>query len=232
LLHVLDPERFEIVDLSQPLGLESPRSKLHGAIDIWTDTLEIPALPAQCRVQVTHINTAVHVGTHFDAPLHFYEGGKAVDQYEPERFVRPTVVIALPHQGGDAVTVRDLQDALPEVRPGDSVFIRFGYASFFQEEAYYDYPALTPEAATYLVSLGIGAYGSDTLSPDPPPQHRSTNFDYPAHQAFLANDVLIVENLGGGLEQVAGERILVVSPPLPLEAADGAMVVPYAFRPR
>ena len=116
--------------------------------------------------------------------------------------------------------------------PGDYVFLCFGYGALFASPTYYDYPFLTVEAAQYLVSLGIGAFGSDTLSPDPPPVYRGEGFDYPAHQAFLANDVLIVENLGVGLERVAGERVLVVAPPLPIASADGSMAVPYAFRPR
>lgn len=223
---------YECIDLSQPLNREAARSKLHGDVEIWMNELQVANLSGNCRVQVTHLNSSVHFGTHYDAPLHFFDAAKSIDQYEPARFLRPTVIVRLPHVAGEAVTPDQLAEALPKVSPGDSVFVCFGFGKHFTSPEYYDHPYLTKDAAHYLVGLGIGVFGSDTLSPDAPPGSRERSFDYPAHQAFLANDVLIIENLGRELERVAGERIMVLAPPLPIESADGAMTVPYALRPR
>lgn len=148
---------------------------------------------ADCRVRVTHIACAVHVGTHYDAPLHFFNGGRSIEQYEPERYA---AVARLSHGAGEAVAPANLRAVLPA---GDFVFLSFGFAQLARSPAYYDWLYLTPEAARYLVGLGIGAVGTDTLSPDAPGGAPS-----PVHRELLGNDVLIVENLGTGLEVGAG----------------------------
>lgn len=62
-----------------------------------------PGDPATSLKQITSVetngytdhqlSTVMHVGTHMDAPLHMIEGGKYMDEFPPEKFVGPGVLV-------------------------------------------------------------------------------------------------------------------------------------------
>jgi len=216
-----------LVSLAQPLFAGMPASPVHGTSRIWAEHPYAEGRPEGCHITVTHIDQAVHVGTHVDAPRHFYPDGKTVDQYELDRFVRPAVTVALPLDGPVAVTADDLREPLGAVEPGDFVFLSFGYAERFREPDYFRHPYLTPDAAELLVELGASGLGTDTPTPDPPNELRGPGFDWPEHQVLLRADVLIFENLGPGLVHLESTRSPVSAVPLPI-AGDGSLVAPYA----
>lgn len=222
----------ELVDLAQPIFAGIPRMRAHGDVRISRDRPFEAGFPDGCLITITHVDLALHVGTHVDTPRHFYEQGKSIDDYPLERFVRPAVVADLRCDGPVAVTARDLDAALPPVEPGDTVLLCFGYGARIRSDHYLDHPYLTEDAAERLVSLEVGAVGVDTLTPEPPSEHRPPGFDWPVHRTLLRNDVLIYENLGPGLERILGRRLLVAAPPVRVEGADGALLAPHAFLPR
>ncbi|QEC49716.1 cyclase family protein [Baekduia soli] len=229
-LSAIDLTTTTFVDLTQPLFSGMPGSKVHGRAEVWTEHPFPAGYPDGCHIAVTHIKLAVHLGTHVDAPRHFIPDGKTVDEFDLERFVRPAVTIHLPRQGSVPVTADELAPHMDEVQPGDFVFLYFGYAERFLDEDFHEHPYLTLDAAQYLLQRGVSGLGVDTVTPDMPAQHRPPDFDFPVHKTLLGVDVLIFENLGPGLAQIAGTRRLVVAAPLPL-AGDGALVTPFAVVP-
>jgi arylformamidase len=227
----LDAGEGRFVDLAQPLFADAPRSPAHGEIRIWQEEPFSFELPDGCRVVITHVNSSAHAGTHVDAPRHFLPNGATIDEIELNRFIRPAVVADLRHEGARAVQPEALLPALERARPGDFCFIRFGYAERYRTPDYHLHPFLTRAAAELIVSRGISAVGTDTLTPDIPAAARQADFDFPVHRTLLEADVLIFENLGPGLNALGDTRCLVSAPPLRIQHADGAMVAPWAYLP-
>ncbi|GAC1583304.1 MAG: hypothetical protein NVS3B18_16480 [Candidatus Dormibacteria bacterium] len=216
-----------LIDLGQPLFTGMPASAVHGSARIWAEEPFGPDFVPGCLISVTHVDLALHVGTHVDAPRHFFADGKTVTDYPLERFVRPAVTAHLPLDGEVPVSREQLRAALGQVEPGDFVLVCFDYALRFRDPQYFHHPYLTEDAAQLVVELGASGFGTDTLTPDQPAGSRAQDFAFPAHQTLLGNDVLIFENLGPGLREIAGRRVPVSAVPLPV-AADGSLVAPYA----
>lgn len=219
----------QAISLAQTLFPGAPHASAHGDVRVWQETPFPEGSVDGCRVTITHLSMSTHIGTHVDVPRHFFADGKTVDEYALERFIRPAVVASVAREGIVAVTAAELETALPEVHPGDTVLLSFGYANRFRKREYLSHPYLSDDAAEYLVSLRIGALGVDVMTPDMPTHHRPPNFQFPVHRTLLSNDVLIFENLGAGIDAIAGQRVLLVAPPVPIEGADGAFLAPVAF---
>jgi kynurenine formamidase len=130
------------------------------------------------------ITTAMHVGTHMDAPAHMLQGGKFLDEYPPEKFFgRGVIVDARGKQSADA----DLLSGV-EIKKGDVVLVCFGWSTEFGKDEYYEnYPELTSAFAEKLRELGVSIVGMDTPSPDRAP--------YTVHKILFKHDILIIENL-------------------------------------
>jgi len=129
------------------------------------------------------IKTGMHIGTHMDAPLHMIPNGKRLSAYPPERFFGTGHLV----DARDKVISPDLLEGM-KISRGDFVFVCTGFSSKFGTEEYFnDYPEITPAFAEALVSIGVGAVGMDTPSPDRAP--------FEIHKILLGHDILIIENL-------------------------------------
>src|SRR5918997_6920815 len=85
---------------------------------IWPDDppLEVErvaSLAEGAPANVTRIAGTAHLGTHVDAPLHFFDGAAATDELPLDALVGPCLVVAADGVGG----VLD-PDALADVPPG------------------------------------------------------------------------------------------------------------------
>jgi arylformamidase len=216
----------EWIDLAQPLFNGMARAKAHGDVGFWVDEHLRHGLPGPPSVRVTHLRMAAHVGTHVDAAKHFIANGKTIDAYPPSFFMGPGVALDLRREGVVPVTADDLERSVPPVRRGDIVLLWFGYAERFEDPSYHDHPYLTGDAADWLLDRGARIVGVDTITPDVPGPHRSEDYDFPVHMRLLANDVLIVENLGPNLARVAGHRLQVLAVPFAIEGGDASPIVP------
>lgn len=151
------------------------------------------------------LSIGTHVGTHIDAPMHMFDGGKTLDQYPLEHFMGRGRYIRI--ENGqfsiDAVKNADIQE-------GDVVIFHTGFGDDYDNPDRYfkQYPAIPADIAQYLVEKEIKMVGTDTCSPDYP--------DFPIHKIFLAGDVLILENLTN-IEEVAGKEFKIMAFPLKLE---------------
>ena len=156
----------------------------------------------------------VHVGTHVDAPLHFIQGGRSVDQLALDVLIGPAWVAHLPE--AKAVAASDLDElALPPatkrllLRTRNSGLWAAGVTEFRK-----DYVALTADAARWVVDQGIHLIGVDYLSVQ-------RYQDGPAvHQILLGAEVVIIEGLNlAGVE--SGEYELICLP-VKIVGAEGA----------
>jgi kynurenine formamidase len=190
-----------------------------------------------------------HVGTHIDALCHFscngfVHGGASIDQdygtgVSPcsvdtiEPIVRRGVVLDLGVLGADdEVTPSDLDRASKgiDIREGDVVLLRTGWAQRFEDAALYINGVRCPgpgiEGARWLSERKIFAAGSDTIAFEKVPSP-----DMVVHVHLLVHSgIHIIEVLN--LEELvrAGIReFLFVAAPLKLRGATGAPVRPLAF---
>jgi len=129
------------------------------------------------------IKTGMHVGTHMDAPLHMFSGGKRLSEYPPEHFFGKGHLIDAREKSIDANLLKG-----KSISKGDIVLLMTGFSSKFNSPEYYkSYPEINESFAEKMVKLGVKIVGMDTPSPDRAP--------FAIHKLLLKNNILIIENL-------------------------------------
>lgn len=195
-----------------------------------------------------NFSAAEHGGTHVDAPIHFVEGRKTVDQLPVDQMIGPVVVIDVSEK---ARTNRDYQvtpadfiaweSKYGELAPGVLVLINTGSSQFWPEREKYmgtknrgdaavselHFPGLGPEAATWLVkNRSVKAVGIDTPSID---YGQSTHFE--SHRILFAKDIPALENVAN-LDELPATGATLVALPMKIEGGSGAPTRIVAFVPR
>ena len=164
---------FEVIDLTRPLTVETVDA-LFG--DLVSDgrnpyfrdvSIEVAIDYSTTNACSCRLSIPDHVATHVDAPIHIVEGAARLEDVHLGRLIGEAVVLDLDRGGADyGYTVEDLEQARPEVRPGDIVLIYSGFRDAKpggrMRQTY-----LTPGAAEWLVARGVHAVGLEPASPDP-----------------------------------------------------------------
>jgi arylformamidase len=139
---------------------------------------------------VSRIDLGSHTGTHVDAPLHFMDGGAGVDELSLDVLIGPARLIAF----GDEVLAVGESDLRKHdlggvtrllIRTRNSAWLASGDPEFHR-----DFTHVAPDAAAYLVSIGVRLVGVDYLSVEQfhSPHHKT-------HRTLLENGVVIVEGM-------------------------------------
>jgi arylformamidase len=162
---------------------------------------------------VSVVEMDVHTGTHVEAPLHFLEGGDALDTVQLERFVGPAQVVEV---DGPAVTAQALAGLaiLPGtarllVKTGNSARWAAGWGPFDER-----YIALTRDAAEWVVERGIRLVGLDHLSIEQYEDGGET------HRILMRAGVVILEGLN--LHGIDPGTYTLVAAPIRLAGAEAA----------
>ena len=175
----------------------------------------VKSIAAGDTANVSRIDLGSHTGTHVDAPLHFMDGGAGVDELPLDVLIGPARLIAF----GDEVLVVGEADLRRHdltgvtrllIRTRNSAWLASGSTEFHP-----DFTHVAPDAAEYLVSIGVRLVGVDYLSVEQfhSPHHRT-------HKTLLSNGVVIVEGLVLS-EPLPGDYELYCLPML-LAGLDGA----------
>lgn len=162
------------------------------------------------NVSLLHLGT--HAGTHVDAPRHFFDQGKGVDQLPLERLIGPAQVVHIPVRRG--------------LRPDDvaglvahgvrRLLIRTANGVLWDSSEFSsDYAFLTETAAQCLVDAGVETVGVDYLSVE---QFKKPGA--PAHHVLLGAGVVVIEGLN--LRNVEPGMYELICLPLAVTGADGA----------
>lgn len=188
------------------------------------DTPEWPGdTPYSCRwtwdmaqgasVQVSALTMSPHVGTHADAPLHVRPGSAPAHELPLDAFAGPALVLTVA-EGARNVAPGEI---LPHVPEGtERLLLRTG-ASIAGGHFPADWPALSPSAASALVSRGLRLLGVDAPSVD---RRHSTALE--THHALFDGGACVLENLE--LSAVPDGRYRLTAYPLRLEGLDAAPV--------
>ena len=123
------------------------------------------------------------------------------------------------------------------LKPGDTVFIRTGWGTYFKNSpALYagaSSPGPSVDAANYLIKQGARVVGNDTLTFEQrPPIVTQPKFQvFPVHMRLIADSgIYIIENLN--LEELAKARayeFVVVVPPLKVKGGTGSALRAFAL---
>ena len=169
------------------------------------------------RCNVTRLDTGVHFGTHLDAPVHFIEGAKGVDELDINVLVGSCRVAEIP----------DVKEITPDHLisldlPMDTkrLLLKTKNSALWDipnHEFHKEFAALTKDAAHWVVEQGIKLIGIDYLS-----IQLFADEDSTTHHVLLGTEVIIVEGLD--LRAVSPGDYQLTCLPMKLVAADGAPV--------
>ena len=187
-----------------------------------------------CHVDVLTLGS--HTGTHIDAPFHFLEDGKKIDELPVQRFVGDGVLVDVTGKSGrELIEPGDIEPYENAIAEGDFVILKTGRDKYFGTSKYYFHPYLSPEGARLLLKMGVSLVGIDAMNVDPT-YHDSQDSDpsaaalpdeekygYPVHDILLGNDILIVENLCN-LEKIKPVKGVYSFLPLKLKDSDGSPI--------
>lgn len=209
---------LNIIDLTHPLVSGQPAYPGDPPL-----LIEPAATVARDGYNVLRLSMGTHQGTHLDAPRHFFDDGRTVDQLDLSRLCGSARLVDLaPVSALPPGSIIDLNMLLPHAdafSPGARVLYRTGWSGRFGSQAFFEQvPSLSMEAAEWIASRGIVLLGMDTPTPSEPwPQ---------VHEILLAREsaIVIVESLAN-LERLPqpGEITLIVLP-MKITGGDGSPV--------
>jgi len=149
---------------------------------------------------LTAFSMCAHNGTHVDAPKHFYDDGKTIDQVDLDRFIGYAYVAE--HRGdlggGDALRILRQAEA---AGGGERILIK-GEAT------------LTREGAEVFARAGIKLFGNES------PTVGTEKTAVELHLLLLGAQVVLLEGIR--LEGVPEGRYLLHAAPLNLGGSDGS----------
>jgi arylformamidase len=166
------------------------------------------------NANVSQISMSCHTGTHVDAPHHFLNNGKTVEDLSLELLVGRAYVLYLPEVNQITASVLRYAEIPPRTRrllfkTKNSELWKNG-----QHEFKSDFVALSVDAAEWLVDRNVRLVGIDYLSIAP------YNLGTPVHTILLDAGVVVIEGLD--LSNVTPGRYTLHCLPLKLGGADGA----------
>jgi kynurenine formamidase len=178
-----------------------------------------------------------HGGTHIDAPIHFFAGGRTVDAVPVEQLIGPGIVVDV-SAGAERdrdylVGIADLaawERTHGPIPRGAIVLLRTGFGRFWPDRARYmgtaargaeavaelHFPGLDPRAADWLATArSIGAVGLDTPSIDHGP-----SVDFASHVRLAASGIPALENVAN-LHLLPPTGFTVIALPMKIRGGSG-----------
>jgi arylformamidase len=172
---------------------------------------------------VLTLNT--HIGTHIDAPRHFYADGGAVDELPLDRLVmRPAVVLDVSGRApGTGITADDLERTGVVPQPGEIAVIKTSWTdrAWGKPEFWAETIHLEPSVSEWTTGRGVAAVALDCFPEKPfwrmtlTPAERGAN-----HKRWLRAGIPMIQlltNIGA-----LGGRFLLTALPLRLTGMDGS----------
>ena len=206
----------KLIDLSHPLEHGQPNFPSDPKISIVTHSTV-----TSIGYNLAQMSMSTHQGTHLDAPFHFYDKGKTLDQIDLGRFYGPASLAdlapgtVLPPK--TPLTVEMFQPHEAKFRPGARVLYRTGWDRQFGCPGYFsDFPTLTLDAARWIAARRIGLLGMDTPTP-------STDWKE-CHWILLEAGVEIVIVEGLTKLETLPERFTFIGFPLNIKGRDGSPI--------
>jgi arylformamidase len=131
------------------------------------------------------LHATVHLGAHADAPSHYGSDAPAIHDRKLDYYLGRCQVAHVPVPCGTCIKPGQLKTPIAAPR------LLLATNTYPDPEQFNeDFAALSPELVEELHGQGVRLIGIDTPSVDP-----FSSKDLPAHNAFLKNDMAILEGL-------------------------------------
>ena len=159
---------------------------------------------------VGRLRLSLHAGTHADAPYHYNDAGRKIDEIPVDAYVGPARVVDIRGQTLITPALLAAQDfaATPRV--------------LFKSDSWTDpavfpttWPLMATDTPAWLAAHGVRLIGLDVPSVD-----HITSKDLPLHHACDAVNLLIIENLD--LRAVTPGIYELIALPLRITGGDGS----------
>ncbi len=171
------------------------------------------------QVNLTRLSEGVHTGTHVDAPFHFIQSGRKIDELEMTSFFCNVRVIETRRK---SITPGVLKGK--RIRKGDGVLFRTSNSRLYGKPFTKDFVFIEGETADMLVRMRVPIVGLDYLSVEKFGSH-----DAPVHNVLLGASIPIIEGLC--LSGVKEGRYTLAVFPIRLQGREAAPARAVLFSP-
>ncbi len=152
-----------------------------------------------------------HIGTHLDAPHHFFADGKSLDSFPVDRFFMEAIVIE--SNSDSEITVKDLSGySLPQ---NGAVLFKTKNQYLSRDKFEKDYVHLNEGAAQELINAQIALVGIDYVTIESFYKEAC-----PVHKLLLRSEIFILEDIN--LQSVPPGIYQLICLPLKIFNSDGA----------
>ena len=177
---------MRIYDISLPLSPNLPVWPGDPPLDLHM----LESMDQGAHANVSGLKTGVHIGTHVDAPHHFLNDGRTVEQLALETLVGPCYVAQIPDDMSEITA--DVLEGIPLAEGTTRLLLGTRNSHLWgrgEKEFQKDFAALTEDGAEWLVERKIKLIGIDYLSIAP------FGDSVPTHSVLLKAGVVILEGL-------------------------------------
>jgi len=202
---------MKIYDITVPISENVPVYEGDPKVEITTAN----SIKKGDAANVSKLCFGAHTATHVDAPNHFIEGTRKVDQLDLHKLIGKCRVVEIDKSvlAIKAKHVADLENA-------ERVLFKTRNSDFWNNSAdgfRQDFTYIEPEAAQILVEKGVKLVGIDYLSVE-----KFGSTDFRTHKILLEKEVVIIEGLD--LREVSAGDYELICLPLKIisETGDGA----------
>lgn len=179
-------------------------------------------LPIQMKkgdaCNVSRWEIGAHTGTHTDAPFHFVDDGKGIDEVPLDTYIGPCIVLE--------VSPKTINIEKDDIRHFDfkghtRVLFKTKNSDHWKNNNMVfdnDFIAVGITGAEYLLEKKVRLVGVDYLSVE----SFHAEFEHPVHKKLLSNNVVVVEGLN--LSEVKPGEYELICMPLKIKHGDGTPV--------
>ncbi|MDR2972401.1 MAG: cyclase family protein [Bacteroidales bacterium] len=200
-----------IFDISRIISQESVVYPGDGNI-ILKPSGTIPETP--CNVTLL-CNWTTHILTHVDAPSHFIENGKSIEDIPLSRFVGNVYVVNIPDEYDEILPEHFEKFNFDIIK---NIFFKTRNSKIKTENAFYkEFVYMGEKAAQKAIELNLNMIGIDYLSIE---KYGVQN--YTVHKTLLKNEIIILEGLD--LSMINEGTYKFSALPLKIKNADGSPV--------
>lgn len=158
------------------------------------------------------VTMALQNCTYLETPAHMYSNAMKIDEVPLERcFMIDSVVLQVPKDAGEAISIRDLEEALArsgeKLRPQDALLVATGWDSHWNAPDFMKTPPyFLTEAIHWILDSQVGLLGSDT------PRYDNPNAPQNFFPEFFRHDILLLAPMVN-LTEVRRARVKLVALP-------------------
>jgi arylformamidase len=135
---------------------------------------------------ISRLAFGAHTGTHVDAPNHFIDGSRRVDQLDLHKLIGRCRLIRV---ADEVQTIGP--EHIGDIEGIERVLFKTRNSAYWNDSEFHsDFAHLSPAAADALVASGVELVGIDYLSIE-----RFHSGDHAVHKAFLSREIVILEGL-------------------------------------